>query len=94
MFPLQMKTIDRLFPVPTTRALRTSATTAVRTLRVAVYLRISFDREGEEQGVSRQREDCEARAARARAGRSPASTSTTTGALRTGRASPVPPTPR
>ena len=36
----------------------------MRTLRVAVYLRISSDREGEEQGVTRQREDCEARAAR------------------------------
>src|SRR6187549_2686374 len=50
--------------MPTTRALRTSATTAVRTLRVASYVRISSDREGEEQGVTRQREDCEARAAR------------------------------
>ena len=64
MLPLQTKTTERLFLVPTTRALRTSATTAVRTLRVAVYLRISSDREGEELGVSRQREDCNARAVR------------------------------
>jgi DNA invertase Pin-like site-specific DNA recombinase len=49
--------------MPATRALRRSATTAVRTLRLAVYLRISSDREGEEHGVTRQREDCEARAA-------------------------------
>src|SRR5690349_11773322 len=33
-----------------------------RPLRAAIYLRISSDREGEELGVSRQREDCQAKA--------------------------------
>ncbi|MDT7579254.1 MAG: site-specific recombinase, partial [Pseudonocardiales bacterium] len=50
--------------MPATRALRRSNTTAVRTLRVAVYLRISEDRDGREAGVTRQHEDCESRAHR------------------------------
>ena len=50
-------------PRQTTRARNLAAVTG-RPLRCALYLRISSDRDGDEAGVTRQREDCQARAAR------------------------------
>ena len=50
-------------PRRTARARNLAAVTG-RPLRCVLYLRISSDRDGDEAGVTRQREDCQARAAR------------------------------